>query len=443
MEESPTGLAALEEYLEIFARSVYPVLTGPETDGPISPSDKSTVDILVHPLQESFQILVMKDTNLACLFPEESESNGRQGNAARSTGRMHTIQLSMFASGLVASGWRLARSKTLNPTREEVVESVLEGLTTVRKALNGEEAFVPARVGLAGVLLPEGLDQIELGWATIRKTDARDDQFVDTTSLGGQLTTENSDGQTVVINYSGDLVLELNFPFFLQVGGFDMPTQWPEELEDCLQELWKNIQNVRLGLLLACPETRPIVVSTWQAFLDPLAHGSTTGWADASQTPHLFPIQLSDEQASEWRVWARDVGALRIDTIGVAVRRMLASIAERRSHEDVLVDAVIVWENLFGAKTETTHRVSSSLAWLLGTSAEDRGEKQTRYKKIYGFRSGVVHGAAKVNPAELREFSTEAVQISIQALRAIFSTHAELLKTATSEERSNHILLKG
>jgi len=55
----------------------------------------------------------------------------------------------------------------------------------------------------------------------------------------------------------------------------------------------------------------------------------------------------------------------------------------------------------------------------------------------------VVHGAAKVNPAELREFSTEAVQISIQALRAIFSTHAELLKTATSEERSNHILLKG
>jgi len=63
------------------------------------------------------------------------------------------------------------------------------------------------------VLLPEGLDQIELGWATIRKTDARDDQFVDTTSLGGQLTTENSDGQTVVINYSGDLVLELNSLF--------------------------------------------------------------------------------------------------------------------------------------------------------------------------------------------------------------------------------------
>jgi hypothetical protein len=115
-------------------------------------------------------------------------------------------------------------------------------------------------------------------------------------------------------------------------------------------------------------------------------------------------------------------------------------VSERRRAEDVLVDAVIVWENLFGAKNDTTLRVSSSLAWLLGTSPADRLERQRQYKNIYQLRSDIVHGSASIKDKVVQSSSTEAVAISIAALRKIFDEKPYLLTIDDSALRSLHLI---
>jgi hypothetical protein len=56
----------------------------------------------------------------------------------------------------------------------------------------------------------------------------------------------------------------------------------------------------------------------------------------------------------------------------MSIRRILRAVSERKEPEDTLIDAVIVWENLFGSSQETTLRVTMSVAWMLGTDSKHR-----------------------------------------------------------------------
>ena len=51
-----------------------------------------------------------------------------------------------------------------------------------------------------------------------------------------------------------------------------------------------------------------------------------------------------------------------------------------------------------------------------------------------------MHGAPKLKPDQVQTFSSEAVQIALEALRAVFTTHDYLLAINTSEDRSVHLL---
>jgi hypothetical protein len=120
---------------------------------------------------------------------------------------------------------------------------------------------------------------------------------------------------------------------------------------------------------------------------------------------------------------------------------MLQAVAERNSPENVLVDAVIVWENLFGASQETTLRISTALAWLLGKDASDREGLQKKFKSLYALRSGIVHGSARVKVGEIPAASKETVAISLSVLRELFENRPHLLAVASSEARGNALLL--
>lgn len=444
ISQIPAGLGPLESTLANLAIDAYSGLLIMEPNESYRRA-RLSVSIFRHPLNEIFQMLILKDPELAVLFQDGSENSGRGGNTYRSTGLGGDHQLWTFAENLITSGWSVALLGSASPSSDNAVQSVLSVLLTIRASIKGEGAFVPVRVGLTGVLMPESRNEIDLGWAKIRKVDERDSRLAKATSLEGQLMTTRSDGMTITINYSGDLVLEFNIPYV-----FEISPHIVDSSKDLPQVLWMGTrlieeftQNIRLGLLLACPDLRPILITTWQFTADPLASGNNIGWSDAGRRTGLTPTQLTEQQVDDWSDWSKKVRQNRISSIGVAIRRMLMSIAERRTPEDVLVDAVIVWENLFGTKSETTLRISSSLAWLLGESKEDRLDRQANYRKIYGLRSDVVHGASKVDASKLQKVSSEAVQISIDALRAVFGEHTELLAHKTSEERSLHILHAG
>jgi hypothetical protein len=193
---------------------------------------------------------------------------------------------------------------------------------------------------------------------------------------------------------------------------------------------------------LALEEDQPaLIVQSWQLTVDPFAHAVLPGWNDTRQTPNLLPRQLATEQVEAWAKWSVLVRSHRTPSTAVAVRRMLQSLGERRNPDDVLVDAVVVWENLFGASTETTMRICTALAWLLGTNAADRAKLQSQYKKLYALRSNIVHGSPKVATEKVPEASRAAVQTSLSALRKLFEHRPDLLAEKTSEERGNKLLL--
>lgn len=440
----PEGLGPLESTLADLTIDAYSGLLVMEPNESFRRT-RLSVSLFRHPLNDLFQTLVLQDPELALLFSDESETSGRSGNTYRSTGLGGGQQLWLFAENLITAGWSAALLDSTSPSGDHAIQFALIALRTIRTSIKGEKASVPVRVGLTGVLLPKGCDELDLGWAKIRKVGERDSRLARATSLEGQLQTTAPDGNTITINYSGDLVIEFNIPYVIEISPhvFDLDKDLPQVLWIGTRLIEEFTQNIRLGLLLACPDLRPILVTTWQLAVDPLSPGSNIGWSDAGLRTGLTPTQLTEQQSDEWREWAKKIKENRTSNIGVAIRRMLMAIAERRTPEDVLVDAVIVWENLFGAKSETTFRISSSLAWLLGDSKEDRLSRQARYKKIYRQRSDVVHGVATVNMGQLQKVSSEAVQISIDALRAVFGEHAELLAHKTSEERSLHVLHAG
>ena len=364
----PEDLPALDELLARMAIEAYPAfLVGPGWEG-----TTSRISLHSHPLNEQFQELALADPILGALFPNTSEQSGRWGKTLRSSGTGGGQQLWTFADTLVAAGWRLARALSGDPSGDELVAAVLQSFSTVKQATAGTPATVPARVGLAGVLLPRGVDSLEFGWGRLRRMDQRDEQFIRATRLQGQLTIAGPDGNNIAINYSGDLVLELEVPYKVLIRDAESTDVWPESLKEGGETLATAIENVRLALLLAVSEKRVIAAPSWQTMLDPLTQGAGAAWWDVPSTPGLVPTQITEEEAGAWQEWTQRVAQLRIPGIAIAIRRLLAATSERRSPDDVLVDAVIVWENLFGARTETTLRVTSALAWLLGTSPTDR-----------------------------------------------------------------------
>lgn len=88
------------------------------------------------------------------------------------------------------------------------------------------------------------------------------------------------------------------------------------------------------------------------------------------------------------RAICRPAGQVHRGGVRGSSRGLLVGESGSQGRCHLLVDAVILWDNPFGARTETTLRVTSSLAWLLGSSAVDRKSKQKHYKDIYNFEAG-------------------------------------------------------
>lgn len=395
-----------------------------------------------HRSRSALERAVLADPDLSRLYTSESDTSGWTGSAYCSTGRGGGVQHWSFASQQITAAHAWASLDVDVPTIDDVADMVERCLMVIRRALRGEKATVPMRAGITGVLLPDGISQIDLGWAVLRSPTSGDTDTARRAGIGGQLQTTLADGSTVAIDYAGDVVASIDLPYKVLLGEVGLEEPWPPDLHAVQVAAGNDIESLRLGLALAMHEEPPaLVVSTWQATVDPLAPSLLIGWNDARQTPNLVPRHLTSQQAAAWKLWAQRVRTHRTPSTAVAVRRMLQALGERRNPEDVLVDAVIVWENLFGAAQETTLRVCTALAWLLASGANERATDQKRFKDLYSLRSRLVHGAANVPADRISVAAREAVQISLAALRALFEGRPDLLALKSSEERGNSLLL--
>ncbi len=266
--------------------------------------------------------------------------------------------------------------------------------------------------------------------------------------LEGSLSTTTPEGDQVEIRYAGDLVLEMDMPYKIRISE-SLPTspplpRWPPELSGHL-EAQRVVESLQLGLLLAVDrEQRPKLLATWQRAFDPLAAGSAMGWSDPRRNPGLMPVRLSDAEVVSWKGWATKISTGRVPSIEVAIRRTIQAALERHHPADALVDAVIAWENLVGARQETVLRVTTALAWLLESDVARRKSLQTRLKKVYGLRSDVVHGNKEVDPVETQPVANEALGIALRALAILFNARSDLLRDhKNGDARSSALMLGG
>jgi len=320
---------------------------------------------------------------------------------------------------------------------EVLVREVQISLHRVRAAIEGSEVNVETAIGFAGILPPEGMI-IELGWGRLRR--ANDQDFAHLPSgLAGKLSHTAEDGTSTNIDYAGDLVLETSIPYKIRVTADDAD-EWPPSEWATIE---RRVEVLTLGGLLAFERwPRVALVPTWRIVFDPLAHGPLLSWSDPRGGPGLTPYALDEGQMALLTDWVRRVHDGRRRSIEVSIRRFISAVTQRKDPVDGLVDAAIVWENLFGTRQgEATLRISASLAWLLEDTPAKREARYGQIAKLYGVRSDVVHGNRFVPSEEAAEANRIAIEATAAALRVLFSARQDLLGLDGGGARSRQLLL--
>jgi hypothetical protein len=179
-------------------------------------------------------------------------------------------------------------------------------------------------------------------------------------------------------------------------------------------------------------------VQRWRAILGPGPLEGKSVWNTPSYEQN--GERISPESAVEVEAWAYHLELLHDPRLDIAAKRLASARAKRNEWADELIDAVIAWENICSGKTETTFRVTASLAKLI--EQQPGIERETLLASlgtVYGVRSAVVHGG-EPDQKEIKSAAKKAVAVARLALRALYLDRENLIPM-TSGERANRLLL--
>ncbi|MEU6240560.1 hypothetical protein [Streptomyces sp. NPDC047024] len=426
------------------ARDTFPAFLLPpgESIGFLGPRESPHVagSIFRHPGNKAFQDAIISDPHFSAVFGEDNPHVGRHVTLYRSTLRGGTVQLSMLASIILGNAWKggLGHPSSV----EEFCDRAQLQLHFMRSALAGESVTVKAYQAFAGVRLPSGVVWNADEGIVVREVTERDRERAPE-SLKRQLAGTDSAGETTVINYDGDVVVECKYPYRVKVASESIEDARPD-FDDLSSSLVSGIANrLRLSLLIAVQRDQKVqLVPSWQFYEDPFDAGYFLSWNDSTQAVGLTPTQLTEPEVEAWREWFELLGNPHAEHIDLALSRVIRAVSERREPSDVLIDSVIAWENLFGSKDgEPTLRVTASLALLLEGNPSARRKLRTKLGKIYALRSDVVHGTSALKEQAQFAACYEALDIAIEALRVLLRDRKDVLAQRTGTERSLHLIV--
>jgi hypothetical protein len=388
-----------------------------------------------HPADTAAQSASLSDPVLAQLFTEDEEHQGRVGYYVGPNSH-GAVQLEMFSTMLVTKAWDFARLEAVTPSRQAVEDKLGWVVSALRDVIGGKSVELPARIGFTGVQLPSDFAGAEVQGYRIRRADLRDRWIAKRSGIDGQA--GNGDG--ILIDYAGNVVLETTTTYNVKIKRLKHGKIPPgsQEFHETLNE---TLEVARLALALAPSSEKALVAPSWTQTFDLLAQGwNTTTYAPRTHFK-LQPRQLDPGQATDWVKWIDLLkGNPDRSQIHIAMRRFLLALGEWRTLEDMLIDSVVVWENLFGAAGDTTLRVCGSMAWILEEDTARRKQLREDLTTIYNFRSRIVHGSKVLEPAHLQK-AHDALDIAARALRVVFNHRQDLLKEKDGEARSLRVLL--
>jgi hypothetical protein len=184
----------------------------------------------------------------------------------------------------------------------------------------------------------------------------------------------------------------------------------------------------------------PSVRARWSTQLLPFLPISGVGGTE--EDVHPKRVALTRDEVREVEAWARAIEENQCPALDIPMRRILSAVPEYGYWDDRLVDAVIAWEGLLGATTETTFRLCAALAVLL--EPDDTGRRHLVFaelKGIYDARSKVVHGKP-YPPKRNSSLDTErSIAVGLEALRRLLRDRKDLLTIPASDKRGEALLL--
>jgi hypothetical protein len=180
----------------------------------------------------------------------------------------------------------------------------------------------------------------------------------------------------------------------------------------------------------------------WIRIADPFTQGQSVSWGDPKTAPSFTPDELDPVECESIATWAGLIEQQWSSRVYIAVRRsLMAAASSRTDMADRLVDSVIVWENLFGtSQGEPRLRISAAMSWLLASDAASREELQSTLRKLYDYRSQIVHGGP-FDESALIQHANDALTYSLETLRAVIRDRPDVLALRDGAARSLRMIM--
>jgi len=439
----PTSGDAVAAAILKLLPAAYPLMLLPRVGMNMSGGSELLAPSFNHPNSPLAKAAMLDDPDLRALF---TEANGASLSAPYVTAfGGNAIQDWAFPCIALGHAWFRARLDRLTPTPDDVARALEGTLSDLRGLGRHETVEIPVRVGLSGVKLPSGHPGFSVKGVTVRPSEPRDDWLAwrfdkDRDTVAGIA----DNGVQQAVRYSGDLIVELSVEWLAYLGSWDFEKGWPRHLLEGQERLSQAVDDIRLALALIPSKHHDPVLSqqSWRAVFEPTSIAPNSNWRSREYNLRIRPRTLLGNEVEEWQLLVERVVAADLSHIRIAVSRTLQALGERSEFHDILIDSVMAWENLFGARSDTVFRVTGSLAVLLGTNAEDRRALLKELRKLYDLRSAVVHGSAEIGPDDAVQ-SDRATNIALSALHTLLISRQDLLDEADGAHRSNKLLVVG
>lgn len=444
IEEAPlTGDHLINEIAEI-ASDVWPIyLIRPSVDGPRTSPTSSPIGVYQHPLFESVAERFLEDESLRRLFPFPPDGGSfvptggsvpvfRYQSVIIGGGSSGSIQLAALIPSIISDAvFRcLIRNEDLNLAT--LIPNITASILDLRRLAEGETVDLPALVGFAGARLLEG-QTLEFPIGQLRAARGVDqDLFMPgAPALKTVLAT--------VIPTRVYAVREHNFEN--EKDPLRDYSKFEVRITEMNRLFTRRLDAVRLSLILASPDDKPWLTREVARFVpNMLTHSGTLSWDPGFS--YLPSYEIPAERLADIETWHRIVRDKDAASLEVGLRRLLSAMTMRIDPIDAFVDAVVCWENMFGVKTETTFRVTASIAKLLEPSDyAAREELQRTLKGLYEKRSRLVHGGSEPGAEELVRYRDRATGIAVDCFRVLYRDRPDLLGLP-AERRGARVLLE-
>lgn len=426
------------------ARDIWPTLLIKAPEGESGTFWMTTASVMhgnPHALNACKEL--MDDDDLSLLFPRPSQASENNSSSTdllniqadwmMNTGQGGSRYLITTLDSIIFYAVARCRIQKGSVTQSSVMQALEVSVRDFRKLATKTPVDVPALIGFVGVQLSESDQSLSLSSGVLRNVRTADRDFL---SGGSQKVSS---------------VYETTFPVQILKISPHAPDEVPihndwDELSARVEETNREFQNrvdqMRLSLLLASENNEHLATHEASRYImDPLQFGGLASWS--SDQRHLTVRTISDQQVEESANWNNLIHERHPAKLNIAMKRLLSAVSQRLDPSDAFIDAIICWENIFGSKGETTFRVTSAIAKLIGPEGIDgRISMQRKLENIYSMRSDLVHGADEISMSEAWKQKEEAVDISLNLLRILYKEMPELLNMKPSN-RGKKILLEG